>query len=94
MSVYQIILTKSFKKDFKKLSKSGSFNNVRLGKVVDTLSEGRVLDRSYKDHELTGNLKGFRECHIENDLLLIYQKEENMLILVLIRIGSHSALFR
>ena len=47
----------------------------------------------YRDHELTGNYKDTRECHIEPDWLLIYEIREEILVLMLNRVGSHSELF-
>ncbi|HAP5041259.1 TPA: type II toxin-antitoxin system YafQ family toxin, partial [Enterococcus faecalis] len=58
------------------------------------LQEQQTLPLKYKDHELTGNYIGTRECHIEPDWLLIYKIDGDKLILTLARIGSHSELFR
>ncbi len=52
-----------------------------------------VLDPKHKDHKLTGQYDGFRECHIKPDLLLIYKKEKRISILICLAIGSHSELF-
>ncbi len=57
------------------------------------LQQQEVLPGKYKDHQLTGNYVGFRECHITPDWLLIYQVKEAQLILALARTGSHSELF-
>ena len=57
------------------------------------IKSGQKLDQKYRDHELTGNYKNFRECHIEPDWLLIYQIENEELILILSRTGTHSDLF-
>ena len=54
----------------------------------------KKLESKYKDHSLIGDYKGFRELHIKPDLLLIYKKDENELVLALIRVGSHSKLFK
>jgi len=48
----------------------------------------------YKDHQLKGNLKEFRECHVKPNLLLIYKKENNILVFTCIAVGSHSDLFK
>ena len=58
-----------------------------------SLAKGEKLSEKHKDHELTGNWKGFRECHIEPDWILIYTIENNLLVLTLSRTGSHSDLF-
>ena len=47
----------------------------------------------YRDHQLKGNFKEYRECHIQNDILLMYQKIDDVLILLLVNIGSHAELF-
>lgn len=57
------------------------------------LANGEVLDDKFKDHNLTGEYKGCRECHIEPDWLLIYEIIDDVLVLVLSRLGSHSDLF-
>ncbi len=80
------------KKTLKKLVKNG-FDLKLLYKVVENLAKEQPLAPKYKDHPLKGALKDFRECHLKQDLLLVYQikKQENTLFLV--RLGSHSELF-
>ncbi len=58
------------------------------------LANGEVLEEKYRDHDLTGNYKGCRECHVEPDWLLIYEVVDDVLVLMLYRVGSHSELFR
>ena len=65
-----------------------------LDEVVDLLRQGRQLEERYHDHGLTGDLAGFRECHIKPDWLLIYLIENDILTLTLIDTGSHSDLFK
>lgn len=65
-----------------------------LDEVVGLLRQGRQLEERYRDHGLTGDLAGFRECHIKPDWLLIYLIENDILTLTLIDTGSHSDLFR
>ena len=64
-----------------------------LIEVISRLAAGETLDEKFRDHELTGDWKGFRECHINPDWLLIYLINETDLILTLSRTGSHSELF-
>ncbi len=64
-----------------------------LPAVLDKLVADRELDSKFKDHALTGEMAGFRECHLGPDLLLIYAKAEIPPSLILMRIGSHSELF-
>ena len=87
-SVYQ-----SFKKDLK-LAKKQNKNLDKLFEVIDILANGGTLDAKYRDHDLTGNYKGTRECHIEPDWLLIYEIQNNVLVLMLYRLGTHSELFK
>lgn len=90
---YDIIITNSCKRDIKRASKQGK-NIDLLFDVVDQLSEGKTLDSKYKDYKLNGRYEGKRECHIEPDFLLIYQIAEKEIVLYLVRVGSHSELFR
>ena len=88
-----LVLTKKFKQDFKRLKKSGK-NLKLLEEVVDLLLEEKTLPEKYKDHALSGNYKGFRECHIQPDWLLIYYIENYTLCLTLARTGTHCLLFK
>ena len=90
---YDIIITNSCKRDIKRASKQGK-NIDLLFDVIDQLSDGKTLDPKYKDHKLSGEHEGKRECHIEPDFLLIYQINEKEIVLYLVRVGSHSELFR
>lgn len=90
---YNIVITNSCKKDIKRASKQGK-NIDLLFEVIDLLSEGKTLDPKFKDHQLTGEYAGKRECHIEPDFLLIYQIIKNDVVLYLVRVGSHSELFK
>jgi mRNA interferase YafQ len=88
----EVILTSSFKKDYKRLKRSARHDMGELQVVVEQLSNGKPpLDQKYCDHSLIGNLNDCRECHIRPDWLLIYRLNENDLVLV--RTGSHSDLF-
>lgn len=83
---------KLFKKDLKRIMRRG-YNIELLKKVVDLLAKQELLPEKYKDHNLSGDYIGYRECHITPDWLLVYQIRENELILVLTRTGTHSDLF-
>ena len=89
---YEIKFTNQFKKDIKLAKKQGK-NLEKLYSVIETLANGEPLEQKYKDHNLTGNYKNCRECHIEPDWLLIYEIINDVLVLVLNRTGSHSELF-
>lgn len=81
-----------FKKDLK-LAKKQHKNLDKLFEVIETLANGGTLEVKYRDHNLTGNYKGTRECHIEPDWLLIYEIYNDILVLMLTRLGTHSELF-
>ena len=90
---YDVKFTNQFKKDIK-LAKKQHKNLDKLFEVINILAEGEVLEAKYKDHSLTGNYKGTRECHIEPDWLLIYEIRDDVLVLMLYRLGTHSELFK
>ena len=77
----QIIPTKQFKKDLKRIAKDSKKDLNKLNKIVNILAEQKQLPIEYRDHQLKGNLKNYRECHIEPDWLLMYQVKENILVL-------------
>jgi mRNA interferase YafQ len=85
-----IVQTSSFKKDFKKILKQGK-NLELIKEVIIKLSIPDVLDKKYRDHLLSGNYKNKREFHIAPDWLLIYEIQDDELVLY--RTGSHSELF-
>ena len=87
-----IVSSNRFKKDLKLAIKRG-YNIKLLDDVVNMLAMQKPLEEKYKDHELTGDFKGFRECHITPDWLLIYQINDSELVLYLSRTGTHSDLF-
>lgn len=93
--MYTIIRTKGFEKSFRRLTRGGltKRNKDSITEVIHMLASGKVLDKKYKDHQLKGEYKDYRECHVLNDLLLMYKIENDELILVLANIGSHSQLF-
>ena len=82
--------TTQFKKDVKKVLKSGRSPN-KLKEIVVLLEHENPLPQKNKDHALKGNYLDCRECHIEPDWLLIYMVEKG--VLRLLRTGSHSQLF-
>ena len=88
----RVIWTSLFKKDYKLAIKRG-LPIKELDNVIRLLAEDAPLPAKYKDHELSGIWKGFRECHIQPDWLLIYKILANKLVLSLTRTGSHSDLF-
>jgi mRNA interferase YafQ len=89
---YDVTFTNSFKRDLKRAKKQQK-NMDKLFEVITVLASGGKLDQKYRDHALTGKYKGSRECHVEPDWLLIYEIKDDVLVLMLYRIDSHSELF-
>lgn len=82
----------AFKKDFKRIKKRG-YDMKLLETVIGIIVEGKPLPAEYKDHGLSGDYKGCRECHISPDWLLVYEVIEEELLLYLTRTGTHSDIF-
>lgn len=92
--MYTVKFTSKFKKDYKLYQKRG-YDMDKIKKVISLIASGTNQDtliNEYKDHSLKGNWKGFRECHILPDWLLVYEIVEDTLVLSLARTGSHSDL--
>ena len=87
---YKIFLTSRFKKDAKKLSPT---LKKETQDVINKIASGEPLEEKFRDHQLTGQLKEYRDCHVRSDLVLIYKIEEDVLLLSAFRIGSHSEVF-
>lgn len=82
--------TAKLRRDVKHLKRQG-VHLAPLQTVIVALVAEEPLAAHYRDHLLVGNWRGFRECHIQPDWLLIYRVENNELQLA--RTGSHAALF-
>ena len=87
-----IVWTTQFKKDYK-LALKRHLNIDLLDDIIRALSRGETLPEKNKDHPLSGDWVGHRECHILPDWLLIYRIEDDVLVLTLARTGTHSDLF-
>ena len=88
----ELYTAKSFRKDYKKLSKSEIADT---DVVIKKLINNETLDTSYNDHDLHGNYDGYRECHVRPDLLLVYKRlaTGELLVITLYRINSHTNIF-
>lgn len=86
----RITQTTQFKKDIKKQTKRGK-DLQKLKEVIELLAVGETLPEKNRDHSLTGDWIGWRDCHLEPDWLLIYKISPDELILG--RTGTHSDLF-
>jgi len=82
--------TKQFAKDLKRMEKRGKAP-AKIKNIIKKLVDEERLDVNYKDHKLIGNYKGRRECHVEQDWLLIYKIIDSEIILE--RTGTYSNLF-
>ena len=90
-TLYEVKETTQFKKDYRLAKRRGQ--NLQLLKDIILISaDGQTLPEKNRDHTLTGDWIGFRECHITPDWLLVYKKEDDILVLTLTRIGTHSDL--
>ena len=90
--MYRIEVINKFKQSLKKLRKGG-INLKPINDVINILSKGEILPTKYKNHPLRGNLKGYYDCHVLPDLVLIYKIEKDRLVLILLDIDTHSNLF-
>ena len=89
---YRVYQTKRFIKSLKKMMRRGK-NGAKIETVIARLANGETLPPQYRDHALTGDLTGLRDCHIENDWVLLYYYENDVLVLTLSDTGTHSDLF-
>ena len=85
------IYTSSFKKDYKRSKKRGMDLNI-INKIIYNISHNIPLESKYRDHLLVGNYKNHRECHLLPDWLLIYEIDDDNLVLH--RTGTHSDLLK
>ena len=86
------IFTKEFMRGYKRAIRRGKDPH-KIAAVIDLLCAQQPLPPNLHDHPLTGNYAGFRDCHVEPDLVLIYRIVQDQLQLICARLGSHSDLF-
>ena len=86
------IYKSNFKKDFKRVIKRGK-DPAKIQNVVRLLCSQEPLPPALRDPALSGDHAGYRDCHVEPDLILIYRVVQNELQLICVRLGSHSDLF-
>ena len=84
---YEIKLSKTCKKNLKKLSTE---QKLHFLSVIEKLANNEKLEKKYQDHALKGDLVGYRDCHLEPDLILVYKKINDELIIYYLNIGSHA----
>ena len=88
----EIVWTIQFKRDYK-LAMKRNIDIELLDNIICALYRGEVLPEKYRDHALTGDWIGHRECHILPDWLLVYRIDDDVLVLTLTRTGTHADLF-
>ena len=91
------LYSKKFKKNYKKLKRSGRYNTNKLRKIMNKLGEGEVLEEKFGDHSLLGDWYGCRDCHVEGDWVLIYElgvSEDGNETITFHATGNHSNLFQ
>lgn len=91
----EIKLGKQFKKDIKRDQKSGKYKEddfLELKAIMDSFIEEQALDEKYLEHKLIGDWRGYLECHIKPNWLLIYKTEETFIKFA--RLGTHQQLFK
>lgn len=90
--IYDVRTSKRYRRELKKVRSRGK-DESKLETAIDILASGRTLPPDYSDHQLSGKMKEFRECHIEPNWLLVYRIYQNELILVLMSTGTHQDIF-
>ena len=90
--IFSIEFTKQYLKDLK-LARKRNLDENKLNDIIQKLINNEALPEKNKDHALTGNWIGHRECHIQPDWLLVYRIENDLLVLTLSRTGTYSDLF-
>jgi mRNA interferase YafQ len=90
--MYKLEFTHQYLKDLK-LARKRKLDESKLNALIQLLLTGNNLPQKYKDHGLTGNMKGLNECHISPDWLLIYEKSTTFKLITLMRTGTHSDIF-
>ena len=90
--MFEVVLSNRFRKDLKLAAKRG-LRLDELNAIVEQLAAGQTLPERSRDHALTGDYIGFRECHIRPDWLLVYRVDGDALELFLFRTGTHTDLF-
>jgi len=91
---YEVHYSKRFEKLLQRVKQLQAFKAEKLKEVIKLLALGEELQAKYKDHTLQGDMRVFRRCHLAIDILLIYEIDNDILILILANIGIHSSAFK
>ena len=89
--IFNVQYSNKFLKDIKLAKKENLTCHYCM--IIEQLRTGQKLDKKHRDHQLSGDYAGYRECHIQPDWLLVYKIENNIMTLTLMRTGTHSDLF-
>ena len=89
---YTVVFSSEYKRNLKKIQKR-RYNLELLYEVIRKLANDIPPEAKYRDHQLTGDMRCFRECHIAPDWLLVYEKTEDTLVLYLYKTGTHADVF-
>ncbi|MBR0167767.1 MAG: type II toxin-antitoxin system YafQ family toxin [Synergistaceae bacterium] len=90
--MYSVRTSKRYRRELKTVLSRGK-DESKLEEVIDILASGESLSPRYADHPLSGKWKGYRECHIEPNWLLVYSIHDDVLVLALMSTGTHSDIF-
>ena len=88
--MYDIEYSRKFKKDLSKLQSDKRFKISELEKILNT---NETIPIKYKNHKLHGDMKNISDIHIQNDVIMLYEKDDVIRLIALLRIGTHSELF-
>ena len=93
--MFDIVTSTKFLKDLKLLKKRSLNDFLTLQQLITVLAESghKGLEKKHRPHKLSGDYKGYWECHVKPDLLLIWDENEQINLLELVRTGSHADLF-
>lgn len=91
--MYRAAPSSLFRRQAKRLRRSGRHDMERLEHVIHALASQEILSPLYRDHALHGRLEGYRECHIAPDWLLIYRVHHALRLVELVSTGNHRELF-
>jgi len=91
--MYGVVLSSRAKRSLKKYRKSGMFPIKKYDSAIEHLREGKTLPSSFADHALHGALSSFREFHIAADLLVQYERDDELRVITIMKVGTHTELF-
>lgn len=91
---YRVIFTKQFRRDLKRVKHSGKNELIeKIRHIIKLLKNNKELPASCRPHKLKGEFMNLEECHISPDWLLVYQRRKDILVITLLRTGSHTDIF-